>query len=232
MLSNNLLVPFDVPAVKQWEYLCAQELMGAYANFHDLASSRITRHSLPFGPTVRSLFMPGTRAHAAMSTGDASVVRPIATVLLLNAILFDQKDCTTEESTYQYWAMKRKFRLCDIDLESGPTYLLWAVGLTPDLKAWTSNDTMSLLARMESVEVQLSQKTRQRLHLTLLSFITAQKASDMLDWWRPDEVYAQIYRELSQYDGQDSHDVFVQGNSSTIEGEDVGVEHAELYPYP
>ena len=65
-----------------------------------------------------------------MNSEEVAVVRSIAPILLLNIMLFQQRSSIPEEVTYQYWALRRKFRLCDVELGSGAAYLVYALGMT------------------------------------------------------------------------------------------------------
>ena len=196
IVPSRILQPSETLSQTEWDYFCAQELIGAYTNYFEYASARVSRSSSSYESDIRKLFVPGTVAYATLSRADFSPTRPIAPLLLLNDMLFQLCDCSEEESEYQYWAMKRKFRRCDVDLSSGPTYLLYALGMTPDMKAWTDVEQMSMVSRLLSVEVRLSHQTQLRLKSSLLSFVSAETAEVASDWWTPDALYAHLHGVL------------------------------------
>jgi hypothetical protein len=198
MLPLGAIFPTGQALEGQWDSLCALEMIGAYTAFYEMALERVRTSSMCASttPQPRDLFLPGTAAYTIMSSEDAAVVRPITTVILLNIMLFEQRGCIPEEAIYQYWALRRKFRLCDIELGSGPAYLTFALGLKPDMKVWQEPSQMALLARMLSVEVRLTQTTQQRLKDSLLSFVTASTADEADRWWSPRQLHDRVHEEL------------------------------------
>ncbi|KAJ9602299.1 hypothetical protein H2200_013154 [Cladophialophora chaetospira] len=204
MLPSNTILPAGRALDEQWDILCALEFVGAYTGFHEMASARVSASNLlpPTIPEPRDLFLPGTAAYETMSSEKASVVRPIAAILLLHILLFEQRASIPEEIIYQYWALRRKFRLCDVELGSGPAYLVYALGMTPDMKLWADQDQMGLLARMLSVEVKLLKPTQQRVKDSLLSMVSASTAQEAEKWLMPDELFNRVHEQLLQYSDQ------------------------------
>ncbi|KIX92444.1 uncharacterized protein Z520_11764 [Fonsecaea multimorphosa CBS 102226] len=179
----------------QWDRFCTLEFIGAYKNFYTMAIYR--RRHPPSDLHPLSLFLPDTQAYRTLSANVPSVVRPIMPILLLHLVLFDLQGTSTEELAYQYRAIRRKFDRCDVELDSGQTYLLYAIGMSPDMKGWSDFDQMALLSRLLSVEARLSDASRQMLRESLLAFIESAVTVDS-DWWTPDDMETVITKELLQ----------------------------------
>ncbi|OAL38215.1 hypothetical protein AYO20_02667 [Fonsecaea nubica] len=177
----------------QWDRFCALEFIGAYQNFHTMAVYR--RRHPPGELHPLSLFLPDMPAYRTLSANVPNIVRPIMPILMLHIVLFDLQGASTEELTYQYWAIRRKFDRCDVELDSGPSYLLYAIGMSPDMKGWSDQDQMALLSRLLSVEVRLSDATREMIRESLLAFVESAVLPDS-DWWTPAEMEAVITKEL------------------------------------
>lgn len=212
MLPPGTLLPSANTSAleRQWDHLCALELIGAYLNFYEATLAQrtqcLTESSFPVTsshPHPRDLFQPRTVAFDTMASTQQAVLRPIVPLLLLHIFLFNHRHSSTHELAYQYWALRKKFEPCDIDLRSGPSYLVYAIGLTPDLKRWEDNESMFLLARMLSVETRLSEATRAELKASLLRLlsldadrgltVTAEMDDERL---RVERVQAAMSREL------------------------------------
>jgi hypothetical protein len=195
--SGSAMLPSAVTKMtqSQWHHLCALEFIGAYRNFYKLAKHR-QQHPPPDSHPI-TLFLPDTAAYQTMSSHQPSVVRPVMPILLLHIVLFDLRDSSTEELTYQYWAFRRKFDRCDIERDSGLTYLLYAIGMTPDMKAWSDPAQMALLSRLLSVEVRLSRGTRDMLRESLIAFLESTQLEDC-DWCSPEDMEAIITGELHE----------------------------------
>jgi hypothetical protein len=180
----------------QWNHFCTLEFIGAYQNFHTTAIYR-RRHP----PTTTtdlhplSLFLPDTPAYRTLCANTPNIVRPIMPILLLHIVLFDLQGASAEELAYQYWALRRKFDRCDVELDSGPSYLLYAIGMAPDMKGWADPEQMALLSRLLSVEVRLSDATREMVRLSLLALVESAVSLDT-DFWTPGEMQAVVTREL------------------------------------
>lgn len=212
MVPPDTLLPHANKILQQgqWHRLCALELIGAYLNFHETAIVQRTQYltqlsasadSLP--PHPRDLFQPQTAAYATMASTRRAVLRPIAPLFLLHILLFHHRHSSSEELAYQYWSLRKKFEQCDVELGSGPSYLTYAIGMTPNMKGWENHEWMFLLARMLSAECRLSEPTRAELKASLLSFLsvgadqglaTMEETDD--EQQRVDHVLAAVSNEL------------------------------------
>lgn len=182
---------------QQWDRLCVLEFIAAYTDFYESALLRdqeppAVRELRLFSPEIRTLFSPGTRAYETMNSDEYAVVRTIAPILLVNIMIFNLDKADAEEIAYQYWALRKKFRRCDVDLGSGPAYLCFAVGMTTDMKSFAEPQQMSLLARMLGVEGRLSEASQGKLKESLLGFIAGSTDGSQDRWWKPEDLREQM----------------------------------------
>ena len=198
-----LPAPRPSSSQEQWDYLCVLEFIGAYRDFYLLAMQRLTffadqslTSANPLNPHPRDLFLSGTPSYATMASGKTLILRTIAPILLINIMLFNQQDYSPDELTYQYWALRRKFHRCDVNLGSGPAYLTYALSMDPDMKSFTDFPSMFLLGRMLSVEVRISNSLRKKIEASLLGFISATSFEEAVDWCLPEEIQALVAAEL------------------------------------
>lgn len=131
-----------------------------------------------------------------MISDEEAVIRPIVSILLLNVVIFSLQDACVEEIAYQYWAMRRKFRKCDVEAGSGPAYLVFAIGMTPDMKGWAEPEHMGLIARMMSIENRMSRESQEKLKSSVLGFISGSTMEDSVNWWCPADLHRQVFTEL------------------------------------
>lgn len=173
-----------------------------YRNFYNLAMEHVRKPREVVNailPNLLDLVQPGTPAFKILSSADSGeFIRSIVPILMLNIVVYNQRNLDPEDTIYEYWAMRKKFRACGIYGSTGATYLSWAVGMAPDFTRFADYHAMSLLARMLHVEHRLSVGTQRRLRMSCLAFLTVRSVGAQAEksLWEPKEFIAQMRWEI------------------------------------